>query len=54
MEQNRQFLSMVRGNTPTGIMAMRLRRTADAVRSHAEDLGVSLKPANRPPYGTLQ
>lgn len=39
------------GNTPTRIMALKLKRTEDAVYSKASDEGVSLKPTNQRPYG---
>jgi hypothetical protein len=39
------------GNTPTRIMALKLKRTEDAVYSKASDEGVSLKPTNQSPYG---
>lgn len=41
---------LARGNTPTGLIAHDLGRSEDAVRSHASDLGVSLKPTNQSPY----
>lgn len=37
-------------NTPTRVMGLKLGRTEDAVRTHASDLGVSLKPTNQSPY----
>lgn len=37
-------------NTPTGIIGLRLGRSKDAVRSKAQELGVSLKPTNQSPY----
>ena len=39
------------GNTPTRVIGIHLERTEDAVRSHAKDLGISLKPTNQSPYG---
>lgn len=41
---------LARGNTPTGLMGYELGRTADAVRSHASAMGLSLNPSNRSPY----
>lgn len=38
------------GNTPTRVMGIKLHRSDDAVRSKAQDLGVSLKPTNQSPY----
>ena len=41
---------LVRGNTPTRVIAMKLQRTTDAIYSKAEDLDISLKPTNQSPY----
>lgn len=40
------------GNTPTRLIALKLKRSEDAVRSEAQRLGVSLAPTNQSPYGT--
>lgn len=48
--QDRQLRELARGNTPTGLLAYKLGRTEDAVRTHASDIGLSLKPVNRSPY----
>ncbi len=45
-----QMRKLASQNTPTRLMAFKLGRTEDAVRSHASDLGVSLKPTNQSPY----
>lgn len=37
-------------NTPTGLIAMGLGRTEDAVRNKAAAEGISLKPTNQSPY----
>lgn len=37
-------------NTPTRVIALKLERTEDAVRSKASDEGISLKPTNQSPY----
>ena len=47
-----QLRQLAQGNTPTRLMGLKLGRTEDAVRSHASDLDVSLKPTNQSPYGT--
>lgn len=41
---------LAKQNTPTRVMGLKLGRTEDSVRSHASDLGVSLKPTNQSPY----
>lgn len=38
------------GNTPTGLMAYKLQRTEDSVRSKASEVNLSLKPTNQSPY----
>lgn len=37
-------------NTPTRVIGLKLGRSEDAVRSHAAELGISLKPVNQSPY----
>ena len=37
-------------NTPTGLIAYRLKRTPAAVQEEAEKLHVTLKPVNKSPY----
>ncbi len=41
---------LVKGNTPTGLIAYELGRTESGVRSKASELGISLKPVNKSPY----
>lgn len=41
---------MVRQNTPTRIVALKLDRSPGAVYNKASDMGVSLKPTNQSPY----
>ncbi len=48
--QNTQMKKLVKGNTPTGLIADALGRTEDAVRTKASDLNISLKPTNQSPY----
>lgn len=42
--------TFVEGNTPTRLIAWKLKRTEDAIRSKASEKGVSLKPTNQSPY----
>ena len=42
--------SLAKGNTPTGVIGLKLGRTTSAVRSQAAKQGVSLKPTNQSPY----
>lgn len=41
---------LVKQNTPTRVMALKLERTPDAVYSKASGLGISVKPTNQSPY----
>ena len=41
---------LARESTPTRVMALKLDRTAEAVRGKASDIGLSLKPTNQSPY----
>lgn len=50
-EDDRELRQLVRGNTPTRVIGLKLGRSETAVRSHASRLGVSLRPANQSPYG---
>ena len=42
---------LAKGNTPTRVIALKLGRSAETVRSKASEQGVSLKPPNQSPYG---
>ena len=46
----RELRKFAKGNTPTGLIAHKLGRTKDAVRSKASEKSISLKPTNRSPY----
>lgn len=47
-----QLKKEIKGDTPTRIMGLHLGRTAGAVQSEANKLGLSTKPTNQSPYGT--
>jgi len=47
---NRQLRQLANENTPTRLIAYKMGRTEDAVRAHASEEGVSLKPTNQSPY----
>jgi len=49
-EQETKLKKLVRGNTPTRLLAYKLGRTPDAVSSKAHELKISLKPINKSPY----
>jgi hypothetical protein len=42
--------TLARGNTPTGVISLKLGRPLAAVRSKAQREGISLGPSNRSPY----
>lgn len=42
--------SLARGNTPTGVIGLKLGRTLGAVQTMASAKGISLKPTNQSPY----
>lgn len=46
----RQLRTLAKGNTPTGVISLKLQRPPAAIRSKAQREGISLKPANRSPY----
>lgn len=50
--QDRQLRDLAKENTPTRVMGLKMQRTEDSIRSHASEIGLSLKPTNQSPYGT--
>lgn len=50
--QDAQLKREAASNTPTRVIGLHMGRSEDAVRSHASEVGVSLKPTNQSPYGT--
>jgi len=48
--QKTQLRKLARGNTPTRVIGLKMRRTPESIRSKAHDLKVSLKPTNQSPY----
>jgi hypothetical protein len=47
---DRQLDKLIKGNTPTGLIAYELGRSEGAVRSHVSDTNRSVKPTNQSPY----
>lgn len=41
---------LVKGNTPTGLIAHKLGRSKEAVYTKASALDISVKPTNQSPY----
>lgn len=48
--EERELKKLAKGNTPTGLMAYKLKRTEAGVRGKASDMDLSLKPTNKSPY----
>ena len=46
----KQLKLLAKGNTPTGLIAHKMGRTEDSIRSKASETDVSLKPTNQSPY----
>jgi len=46
----RMLRQLAKGNTPTGVMSVKLQRPIAAIRSKAHREGISLRPVNRSPY----
>lgn len=45
-----QIKQMVKQNTPTRVIGLKLGRTEDAIYTKASNEGISLKPTNQSPY----
>jgi hypothetical protein len=48
-----QLKELAEGNTPVGVMSVKLGRTEDAIWSKATAEGISLSSPNRSPYGDM-
>jgi hypothetical protein len=49
-EDVKALRTLAKGNTPTGVLSLKLQRPEAAIRSKAQREGISLAPANRSPY----
>jgi hypothetical protein len=47
-----QLRKEAKGNTPTRILGLKHKRTPVAIQTKAQEIGLSLEPHNRSPYGT--
>jgi hypothetical protein len=52
-EQVEQLRELAGGNTPVGVMSVKLGRSDDVIRSKANTEGIALAPANQSPYGDM-
>lgn len=48
--EEKKLKALVKDNTPTRVIGLKLGRPVGGVRSKAGDLRVSLKPTNQAPY----
>lgn len=46
----KQLKQLIRENTPTRVMGIKLQRTPEAIQGHANEMGLSTKPVNQSPY----
>ena len=44
------LIALIKGNTPTGLIAFKLGRSEDAIRVKVNALNLSLAPTNKSPY----
>lgn len=49
-EEKQKLQNLADDNTPTRLIAMKMGRTENAIRSQAAKLDLSLKPTNQSPY----
>lgn len=49
-EEIKKLQDLANGNTPTGLIGLKLGRTEDSVRGKARKEDISLQPTNKPPY----
>jgi len=52
-DQVQELRDLADGNTPVGVMTIKLGRSQDSIRSKARSEGISLAPPNRSPYGDM-
>ena len=45
-----QLKTLAKENTPTRVIGLKLGRTEGAIRTKAQETGISLKPTNQAPY----
>jgi hypothetical protein len=46
----KQLRQLAKGNTPTGVISLKLQRPPGSIASKAQREGISLRPVNRSPY----
>lgn len=53
-DSEKELRALIKGNTLTRVIGLRLGRSEASVRSKVQKLGLSLMPANRSPYNRMQ
>lgn len=48
--QVKQLRQLAKGNTPTGVIGLKIGKSKTAIQSKATREGISLRPTNRSPY----
>lgn len=48
-DDTKQLRQLIKENTPTRVMGIKLRRTTEAVQQKANEIGLSTKPVNQRP-----
>ncbi|GIK77425.1 MAG: hypothetical protein BroJett022_11150 [Actinomycetes bacterium] len=46
----KQLRQLAKGNTPTRVIGLKMKRTPEAIQSQAQRQRTSLKPTNQSPY----
>lgn len=49
-DEVKQLKVLAKGNTPTRVIGLKLKRTPSSIYSKASDEGVNLNPTNQSPY----
>lgn len=49
-QEVKQLKTLVKGNTPTRVVGVKLGQSENSIYSKASDEGISLKPTNQSPY----
>lgn len=49
-KQVKQLKQLVKQNTPTRVIGLKMGRTEDSIYTKASDKNISLKPTNQSPY----
>lgn len=53
-EDVKELKALAKQNTPTRVIGLKLGRTEASIRGKVRGENISLKPANRSPYGTAR